>query len=266
VKITVEGKYTLLRKFDADNVAAIDLNLSGYESGQVTFDPELFKLPPDLQVREVRPAAMVVRFEARVQRALPIEARFEGEPQTGYRVTQVTVDPPEATVVGAQSVVEALEKVQTERISLVGRSQTTTIDVPLSAPPAYASYRDRGRRYGVTLTIEEKRSTRLVSAIPVEVRGLPPDAPGFEVSPPTVDITLHGPMTRLSALKTDELLSHVDASKLGDGKVHSVQVRVDPPEGLTVQDIEPNQVTLVRVTPPPPDAGPPDAEVKAPEK
>ena len=100
--------------------------------------------------RVVRPAAMVVRFEARVQRALPIEARFEGEPQTGYRVTQVTVDPPEATVVGAQSVVEALEKVQTERISLVGRSQTTTIDVPLSAPPAYASYRDRGREFYAT--------------------------------------------------------------------------------------------------------------------
>ncbi len=261
VKITVEGKYNRLRQFEADNVAAVDVNLSGYEEGQVTFDPELFRLPPDLEVRAVRPAAMLVRFENRVQRTIPVEAALEGEAQTGYRLTQVTVEPPAVTVEGAESVVRALERIETERISLVGRNQTTVLAVSLQPPPAYAGYRERGRRYEVTAVIEEKRSTRMIAGVQVEVRDLPDGTPGYEVSPAAVDVTLNGPVGLLTALEPEELSAFVSAAGLGPNNVYTRAVRLDPYEGLVVSDIEPTQVTLVRLPPPrpPPDAGPSDA-------
>lgn len=262
VNITVEGKYNRLRQFEADNVAAVDVNLSGYEEGQVTFDPEMFRLPPDLKVRAVRPTAMLVRFENRVQRTVPVVAKLEGEPQTGYRVTQVTVEPPSVTVEGAESVVKALERIRTERISLVGRNQTTTLAVSLEPPPAYATYRERGRRYEVTAAIEEKRSTRLIAGVQVEVRNVPVDSPGFEVSPSVVDVTLSGPVGQLSQLETEELVAYVSAADLGPGTLHTRAVKLDPAEGLTVSDIEPKQVTLLRLPAPPVevDAGGVDAE------
>ncbi len=265
VKITVEGKYNRLRQYEADGLPAVDLNLSGYEEGQVTFDPKLFRLPKGLEVQAVWPAAMVVRFENRVQRTVPVKPKFEGEPQTGYRLTQVTVDPPAVTVEGAESVVRALERIDTEGISLVGRNQTTVFDMGLEPPPRYAGYRERGRRYRVTAVIEEKRSTRLIAGVEVEVRDLPLDSPGFEVSPATVDVTLNGAVGRLADLEPERVLAFVSADGLGSNRVHTRLVQLDLPDGLQRTDIEPTQVTLVRrpPPPPPPDLGTPDAGVDA---
>lgn len=261
VNITIEGKYSRLRKFEADNLSGVDVNLSGYEEGQVTFDPEFFKLPPDLKVADVRPAAMLVRFENRIQRTVPVVTQLEGEPQTGYRVAAVTVDPPMVTVEGAESVVKALKEVRTERISLVGRNQTTTLSVPLESAPAYASYRERGRRYEATVVIEEKRSSKVLSGVLVEVREVPVDVPGFEVSPAVVDVALDGPVTQLAELEAEELVAYVSAADLGPENLHTRAVQVEQIPGVTVADVKPNQVTLVRLPAPPPvpDAGPPPA-------
>lgn len=252
VNITIEGKYSRLRKFESDNLAGVDVNLSGYEEGQVTFDPEFFKLPPDLKVADVRPAAMLVKFENRVQRTVPVVPQLEGEPQTGYRVGQVTVEPVSVTVEGAESVVKALEQVRTERISLVGRNQTTTLSVPLESAPAYASYRERGRRYEATVVIEEKRSSKVISGVLVEVREVPVDVPGFEVSPAVVDVALDGPVTQLAELEAEEMVAYVSAADLGPENLHTRMVEVEPIAGLTVTDIKPNRVTLVRLPAPPP--------------
>lgn len=267
VRITVRGKYNRLRTFDADNVAAVDLNLSGFEEGQVTFDPELFKLPAGLQISSVRPAAMLVRFEPRVQRSVPVEVRLNGEPAPGYRVTQASVDPPTVMVEGAESVVKALDKVVTEPVSVADRNKTTRLSVQLEPPVAYAEYREASKRFTVTFVIEEKRGTRLVEGVLVEVRDLPVDEPGFEVSPQGVAITVTGPAGRLDTLDTEAVIAYVSASGLGPGNLHARSVQVEVPEGLQVADIEPTQVTLVRLPPPPPpsppDAGPADAGVDA---
>lgn len=266
VRIIVRGKYSKLRQFDADNVAAVDLVLSGGEEGQVTFDPELFKLPSGLEIASVRPAAMVVRFESRVQRAVPVEVRLTGEPAAGYRVTQASVDPPTVVVDGAESVVKALDKVVTEPVSVADRNKTTRLSAQLEPPVAYADYKEPGKRFTVTFVIEEKRGTRLVEGVLVEVRDLPIDEPGFEVSPQGVAITLTGPAGRLDTLDTEAVIAYVSASGLGPGNLHARSVQVEVPEGLQVADIEPTQVTLVRLpppAPPTPDAGPSDAGADA---
>ncbi len=258
VAVTIEGKYSALRDFDVDSLPALDINLSGYEEEQVTFEPEMFKVPPSLQVRVVRPAAMLVRFEPKTRKVVDVVAALEGEPQTGYRVTQVVVDPPTVTLTGAASVVGRIESVKTEPISLVGRNQTTGLSVSLAPPPAYAGYVERGRRHVVTVTIEEKRGTRVVAGRPVEVRNVPDAVYGFEVSPATVDITLHGPVRLLDALDASTLTAWVDATGVNPRRkqLHTRVVRFDPPEGLTASELKPDKVTLLQLDPPP-DAAPP---------
>lgn len=259
VNITVTGKYSRLRKFEADNLAGIDLNLSGDEQGQVTFDPEFFKLPPDLKVAEVRPAAMLVRFERKVQRTVKVAAQLEGEPQTGYWVSRTEVNPPTVVVEGAESVVGVLESIRTERISLVGRNQTTTLSVPLEPAPAYASYRERGRRHEVTVVIDEKTDQRVFSGVLVETREVPVDVPGYEVNPAVVSVTLNGPARQLAELEAEEIVAFVTAKDGGPRLL--ADVAVDPIERLTVTDIDPKQVYLFRLPAPPPvlDAGAADA-------
>ncbi len=263
VAVTIEGKYSVLRNFDVDSLPALDINLSGYEEEQVPFEPEMFKVPPNLQVRIVRPAAMLVHFEARRRRTVDVVAAFEGEPQTGYRVTQVSVDPPTVTLEGAASAVDRMEAVGTEPISLVGRNQTTALSVALAPPPPFVSFVERGRRHVVTVTIEEKRGTRVVAGRPIEVRNVPEGVFGFEVSPATVDITLHGPVRLLDALDPSTLVAYVDAAGVSPRhkQLHTRAVQFDAPDELRSSEMKPDMVTLLQLDPPP--APPADAGVPA---
>lgn len=270
VKVTVEGKYRTLRDFSPQSVPPLQINLTGFEGQQVSFDPEMFKLPPELKIIRVVPSAMLVRFEEKKKIVVPVEARLDGDPQPGFRVTEVTVDPPTMVVEGANSAVEALRKALTERITLVGRSQSTTLKVKLAPPPAYVNFLDGGRDYSVRITIEEKRGTRVVRNRPVQVRGVPAGAPGFEVSPATISVTMHGPLRLLDALDPDRVVAYVDVSGFKPRRrksLNSLPVAVETPEGLTSLELKPDRVTLLeKEPPPPPDAAPvveppPDAGV-----
>jgi YbbR domain-containing protein len=256
VTVTIEGKYGALRKLDLDSLAPLDLNLTGAEGDQFAFEPEMFKLPPGMVVRTVRPAAMVVRFEAKAQRKVPVTVATSGEPALGFRLTSVTVEPPEVQVEGAASVVEGLSKVETMPVELAGRSQSAQVEIPLRPAPAFVTLLGPVK-YRVALTIEEKRGTRVLNDVPVAVAGVPVAGPGWEVSPPTVDVTLHGPARLLDALSVAQLTASVDAHELERNRrlLHTRPVKVGTPEGLTLVEVKPAKVTLVRG--PPGDPGAP---------
>ena len=262
VRITIEGEYSRLRDFDADGIPDLDIRLSGYEEDQVMFEPKAFKLPRDLFVREMRPPGMVVKFEERKERVVRVDPQLEGQPAEFFRVTQVTVTPPEVTVVGPESTLKTLKSVPTEMIKLTGRNQTTTLSVQLSSPPIHAFYRERGRRHEVTLSIEEKTGSRAFSERAVVVRGVEEGSPGFEVSPGTVEVTYEGPVRALNVLDPTKIIPYVQTEKLGPGKVHTLRVALDEIEGVTASEVSPKKVTLVRRPEPPPNAG--DAGVAAP--
>lgn len=247
VNVTIEGKYSALRKLDLDSLPPVDVNLTGTEGDQVAFEPEMFKLPPGMLVRTVRPAAMVVRFEAKASRKVPVSVSTAGEPALGFRLTSITVEPPEVQVEGAASVIEALSKVETLPVELSGRSQSTRLEIGLRPEPAFVTVLGPVK-YRVALTIEEKRGTRVLSDVPVAVSGTLAGGPGWEVSPTTVDVTLHGPARLLDAVTIEQLSAAADATGLERQRrmLYTRPVRLAPPEGLTVVEIKPAKVTLVR--------------------
>ncbi|MCK6569755.1 hypothetical protein L6V77_01445 [Myxococcota bacterium] len=250
VTVTIEGKYGALRKLDLDSLAPLDINLSGTEGEQVAFEPEMFKLPPGMVVRTVRPAAMVVRFEPKSSRRVPVTVSTGGEPAVGFRLTSVSVEPPEVQIEGAESVVEALTKVETIPVELAGRSQTAQVEVPLRPAPAFVTLLGPVK-YKVFLTIEERRGTRVVNDVPVTVAGATPGGPEWEVSPSLVDVTLHGPARLLDGLDIAQLSAVVDAKDLDRHRrmLHTRPVKVAPPDGLTLVEVKPTRVTLVRAPP-----------------
>ncbi len=249
VTVTIDGKYGALRKLDLDSLPPLDINLTGAEGDQFAFEPEMFKLPPGMAVRTVRPAAMVVRFEPKEHRRVPVSVVTAGEPALGYRLTSVTVEPPEVQVEGAASVVDALSKVETMPVELAGRSQSAEVEIPLRPAPAFVTLLGPVK-YRVQLAIEEKQGTRVLNDVPVAVAGVLPGGIGWEVSPPLVDVTLHGPVRLLDALHVAQLMASVDAKDLERHRrmLYTRPVRLDFPEGLTLVEVKPAKVTLVRGT------------------
>jgi YbbR domain-containing protein len=250
VRVTIEGKYGRLRELDVDGLPQLEINLTGNEREQLAFEPEDFKVPPGLKVRAIRPAAMLVNFEEKKSKRVPVEALVEGEPVEGYRLTSVRVEPPDVKIEGAASAVEAVSRVQSQRIDLSGRDQSTTLRVPLAPPPPHLTVLGPPE-YAVTLTIEEKLGTRVITARPVEVRGVPEGELGWEVSPASVDVTLHGPVRLLQKLDAEALVAYVEAKEIDARRrgLQTMRLQFDPPEGLSLVELKPSRVTLVRRTP-----------------
>jgi YbbR domain-containing protein len=247
VTVVIEGKYGALRRLDTDQLPPLDLNLSGNEGDQVSFEPEMVKLPAGLSVRSVRPPAMVVRFEPLLQKRVPVNVVTTGEPALGFRITQLRVDPPEVQIEGAASVVEALTRVETLPVELAGRSQSATVEVALRAAPAFVTWMGPVK-YRVALGIEERQGTRVLDDRPVILRGAEATGAIYELSPGEVDITLSGPARLLDALELDRVVAYVDAPDLGKSKrvLFTRVVGVEFPPGISLTEVKPSKVTLAR--------------------
>jgi len=266
VDISVEGQYSAIRKFKGDQIPPLEINLSGLEGDPFYFEPDMFKVPPGLRVRSIRPTGMLLAFEERKKAELPIKAHLEGEPSSGYRLVQVEVLPPQVTVDGPASLVEDLEMVHTAPISLVGRSRSFSQDVPLTIPSGSLSLNllNGRRRHKVSVIIEEKQGTMVVAGRPVGVRGLQ-DGPGFDLIPSRVDITLHGPVRLLNAVDPQAIQPYLDVSQVPRSlkiirpghKSGVTELRFDPPTGLAYSEINPKELTLLKKEAPPPIPAPP---------
>ena len=95
----------------------------GFEHSQETFENKQVLVPPGLQVTRIKPAAMVVRFEERTVVDVPVRSVTDGLPLADYEFKGMTVSPKTVKVIGAKSIVESLEFVRTQPISLVGRTR-----------------------------------------------------------------------------------------------------------------------------------------------
>jgi YbbR domain-containing protein len=85
-------------------------------------------LPSGVSLERAEPAQIRVRLEPRISRAVPVHARLENVPP-GMRVASVTVDPPSLTLVGPESRVRSIERVETDPVdvsALEGGGETRT--------------------------------------------------------------------------------------------------------------------------------------------
>ena len=267
VRLTVAGKYRRLRQFSADEVEPLTIRLTGTET-ELVFEPELFSLPEGVRVKSVRPVAMAVQFEEKLIRQVPVQAVADGDPEPGFRLLGIDVEPKEVLVEGAASAVRRIRAAKTEPLNLSGRNRTTTVRVPLVAPPPHVNFVGPAR-FAVTLTIEERHGTRVLQGLAVHVRGVGLDVGDFEISQAAVDVTLSGPLRELDKLDPGKLIAYVDATDIDNRTrvLHNRNVKFTPPSGLQLVELKPNRISVARRRAPPrarPDASAGDQQPAAP--
>ena len=105
---------------DARSAVVLDFS-SVLQPGQRTFtiDPSNVNLPHGLQLVRVIPAQLRFRFERRIVREVPVEARFS-DPHQGYAVASFDVTPARLAITGPESSVERTTAAITDRINIGG--------------------------------------------------------------------------------------------------------------------------------------------------
>ncbi len=199
----------------------------------------------DAFVDRVEPTEVTVSLERVAERSLPVVANIAGSPERGYALSQYTITPPVVRLRGPRTVVENTTSVMTEEISLDGITgdYKTRIGLLHSSPLISFVGPSRVEFYGL---ISKVVVTREIVDIPVTLVNADPRY-DWEVRPPFGRLVLKGPAVDIEGpdVAPPRLVVDLAATTARQARLAP---RPDVPEGVTVIDYEPREVTVVRET------------------
>lgn len=175
---------------------------------------------------------------------LAVQAVLTGEVASGYRITDISIDPPTVTVFGDPADLAALEEgfIETKPINVAGAQEDVVVRPGLGVPPKVTVL--PGQQVEVRVSVEAVEGSLTVTSAP-EVQGM---EPGYTatLSPDAVQVVLNGPVPRLEALQPGDVRVVLDLFDLGTG-THQVEPEVVAPEQITAKSIIPATIQ-VRIT------------------
>ncbi len=130
VRVRVRGPERTVRRLSPADVHAT-VDLSGAHAGERTFDltAKEVHLPEAVQVVQIEPSQVRITFDHNASRTVPVRPRVIGTLVTGYRITGVTAEPDQITVVGPAHRVEDVTDAITDPVDasgVVGSATFTT--------------------------------------------------------------------------------------------------------------------------------------------
>jgi len=127
---------------ESRNPASVVLDMSNVGPGQRTFEIGDGNVTLARGVHLVRsiPAAIRFEFEQRVERTIPIRARFSGDGSDGYVLARYTVTPSSIEVIGPASHVARVDAATTDPVDLSNTEGTFQVRVNAFVMDSYVRF------------------------------------------------------------------------------------------------------------------------------
>jgi YbbR domain-containing protein len=137
VQVRERGPAGIVHNLGPAEVHAI-IDLRSATTGEHTYDlaPNKIRAPRDVQTLQVIPSQFRISFDKREDKRVPVQPRVIGSTAPGFRLGEVTVDPPIVSVAGPQKRVDAITSLITDPVDASGvmGSATFTTHVYVSDP------------------------------------------------------------------------------------------------------------------------------------
>jgi len=175
-------------------------------------------------------------------RDLAVKVVVRGQVAPGYRISNVTVNPPIITVFGSSQAIDASPGfLETAPISVTNAQDDLVERVPLNVPGGLSLLGDNAVQVNVQV---EAIQGGVTLQFPVTVQGLR-DGLESKLGPENVELILTGPLPKLQTLKPDDVRVVVDLVNLGTG-AYQLKPQVIVPQGVVVETMLPAtiQVTI----------------------
>jgi YbbR domain-containing protein len=239
VDVRVRGSSGALGRIAGGELVAV-LDLHTARPGQRLFHLTNVdvRAPFGIQVVQVTPSNVSIRFEPSVTKVVPVVPGVEGDPAAGYAIGTVTAEPATVEVVGPTSALSGLTEAITEPVSVAGAEQAVTETVTVGSPDPLIRLKTP-QTARVTVAITAAPVEWAVNGVSVQVRNA---RRPVEVLPKQVLVHVRGPRDAREA-RADEFDASVDVSGLAPGQF-DLPVRIVPPSKIGVVRVEP---ALVRV-------------------
>jgi YbbR domain-containing protein len=172
---------------------------------------------------------------------LAVKAVLTGEVTSGYRVTDISIDPPTVTVFGNPDDLAALEQgfIETNPVNVSGAQDDVTVRPGLGVPPKVSVV--PGEEVEVRVLIAAIESSVTITSTPL-IQGL---EPGYTVtvSPDIVQLILSGPLPKLESLRSGDVRVVLDLFEYPLG-THQIVPEIVAPDDIVPQSLIPETVQV----------------------
>jgi YbbR domain-containing protein len=239
VEVRLRASPGMIQRIVPGEVSA-QVNLAGVGEGEhiVHLTEDSIRMPFGVKVVKISPAVLTFQLEKTLEKVVPVQPRLLGRPAEGFEVAEVTSDPKDVKVAGPTSRVDEIESAFTEPVSVDAARDSVTqrVTIGLADPLLRVLATPQVK---VTAAIRERRATRTLRGVPVEVRG----GTG-PVRPARVDVILAGPASAVAALDARAVKAYVDVARAAGGRA-VVAAEIGPGNaGVEVRECVPAEVAV----------------------
>ena len=242
--VSVRGPESLVTRV-SDAVA--DINITGLTLG---VEQTVTLIPRGAGGGEIRgvqidPPSQRVAVDIRqstLVRSIPFQVSVEGTPAPGYRVVNVTASPSTMSVEGTLEALQQIDALDLNPVDISDEFSQVQRAVVVVLPPGLTT----GDKLLVTVIIQIApiESELTLSLIP-KLIGLA-DGLKAELGSERVEVTVGGALPLLNQITTRELGISLDVTGLSAG-VHEIAVDAVLPEGLVIQALQPEAVSVTLI-------------------
>jgi YbbR domain-containing protein len=210
VKVSVRGKWSMLDRFEDNELEPIRLVLSPQDDKHyVEIAPDLISLPPGLRIVRLEPSRYRVDLDREVRERVTIQPMIVGEPPRSYELGEIEVEPEQIEIRGPRELLEDRRWVRTERIDVSDSSTDIDRQVRLDVGDPRIKY-DFDKTIRVHIEILVQETERTIEDVPVvAVDTTHP----VEITPAKTSVTVRGPRGAVEELRRDDLFAAIDLSK-----------------------------------------------------
>lgn len=253
IEVSVRGPRSFIQDIGNRNITR-SVDLSGQKPGTfvVQNNDDSIPFPRGITVLRLQPANISLVLDKLIKKNFPIEPLTTGEPSKGFVLGDINLTPSNLSISGPQTILDSEKDLKTALINIEGLNRSTTIQVNLDLSPEFI---DLIGDTVVTakLEIREKTIQKTIQKIPVNVRD---SNQNVTITPNNITVSASIPENLLK--DTPELamlfrasVTATNITKPTDVLVTVNGVSVPGHDPIIIQTIEPAQVTVSPIAPPP---------------
>jgi len=137
INVRLKGRQNILRDI-APGQLSVSLDLTNVRAGQkyYTLDNSNINVPPGTKIDVIRiePRKIKIDVVRSLKKDVKVQIDVKGRPAAGYKVKDVSINPAQLTVEGAEDEVEALLLLEGPAIDVTGRKRSFSKDIKIDTP------------------------------------------------------------------------------------------------------------------------------------
>ena len=248
IKIKIRTKREQIASITEENLAAyVDLS-SESEAGSYDY-PVYVELDDKIQGLDLDPLEIYsqpdwvsLRVERRVTKTVPLLPSVLGTPAYGYKVLPAKLDPPFVTLTGPSSVIETIDEVPTDAISIEDAESPLDAVVKPLIDNSYVSFLDQSD-VKVTIPIVAEKNVKEFKEIDVTLKNLSPDLLLLR-TPEKINFILEGDLLDIEKLTVRNVKVYADCYSIQESGTYEIPVRFDIPRNIKVYEQSLTSVTV----------------------